>query len=60
MVKFAKGHKYVLVMFKSLVLATNGVMLVLYPETRFAYVALMLKRLILNKPRLKSLSDEEG
>ena len=59
-VKSVKGHKYVLVMFKSLVNAANGAMLVLYPETRFAYVALMLKRLLLNKQRLKSLSDEEG
>ena len=49
-----------LVMFKPLVQAANGAMLVLCPETRFVHVALMLKRLILNKPRLKSLSDEEG
>ena len=46
MVKFVKGHKYFLAVFKAAVNSECNAMPVLYPGTRFAYVALMLNRFI--------------
>ena len=61
-VKFVKGHKYVWALFKQTVHRKdkNGALLVLYPATRFAYLALMLDRLIQNREHLDTMVGSDA
>ena len=53
---FIKGHKYVLLRFKAII-GSRGQMLVLYPDTRFAYADLTVSRVIANQVNLQTLVD---
>ena len=54
---FIKGHKYITVRFKKII-GTHEKMLVLYPDTRFAYADLTVQRVIENQVNLGKLIDD--
>ena len=43
---FIKGHKYILLRFKKIIGNKRGRMLVVYPDTRFAYADLTVSRVL--------------